>query len=261
MSAMEGSPDPDPLGRSSSPVPRARARIRPREPLLRRGLRRAPRGGLPDDGRPCASSAASASPSPSVMRETRRLAYWAPATALGTNMHTYWVGVASTLHGAGDSSLRLDTRGGRQGRGLRGRPRRGRQRPARSSSPTRRRSASTAAGGSSAGSRSAACRRSGPASDPRPGHERSEAPADRARVPVARREGLHHRADLGRAGDARDTERRHDPRRRVRARRSRGSDRAAGSGRARPLRPLGLRLGSRRLRATSTTGSDGAFSI
>jgi len=39
-----------------------------------------------------------------VMRETRRLAYWAPATALGTNMHTYWVGVASTLHGAGDSS-------------------------------------------------------------------------------------------------------------------------------------------------------------
>ena len=24
------------------------------------------------------------------MRETRRLAYWAPATALGTNMHTYW---------------------------------------------------------------------------------------------------------------------------------------------------------------------------
>ena len=38
------------------------------------------------------------------MRETRRLAYWAPATALGTNMHTYWVGVANTLHGAGDRS-------------------------------------------------------------------------------------------------------------------------------------------------------------
>jgi alkylation response protein AidB-like acyl-CoA dehydrogenase len=38
------------------------------------------------------------------MRETRRLAYWAPATALGTNMHTYWVGVANTLHGAGDKS-------------------------------------------------------------------------------------------------------------------------------------------------------------
>jgi alkylation response protein AidB-like acyl-CoA dehydrogenase len=38
------------------------------------------------------------------MRETRRLAYWAPATALGMNMHTYWVGVANTLHGAGDKS-------------------------------------------------------------------------------------------------------------------------------------------------------------
>jgi alkylation response protein AidB-like acyl-CoA dehydrogenase len=39
-----------------------------------------------------------------IMRETRRLAYWAPATALGTNMHTYWVGVANTLHGSGDRS-------------------------------------------------------------------------------------------------------------------------------------------------------------
>ncbi len=38
------------------------------------------------------------------MRETRRLAYWAPATALGTNMHTYWCGVASQLRGSGDSS-------------------------------------------------------------------------------------------------------------------------------------------------------------
>jgi alkylation response protein AidB-like acyl-CoA dehydrogenase len=38
------------------------------------------------------------------MRETRWLAYWAPATALGTNMHIYWCGVANTLHGAGDKS-------------------------------------------------------------------------------------------------------------------------------------------------------------
>ena len=38
------------------------------------------------------------------MRETRRLAYWAPATALGSNMHTYWCGVAAQLHRAGDSS-------------------------------------------------------------------------------------------------------------------------------------------------------------
>ena len=37
-------------------------------------------------------------------RETRRLAYWAPATALAVNMHTYWCGVASELHKSGDSS-------------------------------------------------------------------------------------------------------------------------------------------------------------
>jgi alkylation response protein AidB-like acyl-CoA dehydrogenase len=37
-------------------------------------------------------------------RETRRLAYWAPATALGTNMHVYWCGVASQIRQSGDSS-------------------------------------------------------------------------------------------------------------------------------------------------------------
>jgi len=37
-------------------------------------------------------------------REARRLAYWAPATALGTNMHLYWCGVAARVHQAGDSS-------------------------------------------------------------------------------------------------------------------------------------------------------------
>jgi alkylation response protein AidB-like acyl-CoA dehydrogenase len=37
--------------------------------------------------------------------ETRRLAYYAPATALGTNMHVYWVGVAADLWRAGDKSL------------------------------------------------------------------------------------------------------------------------------------------------------------
>ena len=38
-------------------------------------------------------------------QEQRRLAYRAPATALATNMHLYWVGVAADLHRAGDSSL------------------------------------------------------------------------------------------------------------------------------------------------------------
>ena len=41
-----------------------------------------------------------------VAREQRRLAYRAPATALATNMHLYWMGVAADLYRAGDSSLR-----------------------------------------------------------------------------------------------------------------------------------------------------------
>jgi len=40
-----------------------------------------------------------------VARETRRVATYAPATALGTNMHNYWVGVAADLWRAGDKSL------------------------------------------------------------------------------------------------------------------------------------------------------------
>lgn len=37
----------------------------------------------------------------------RRLAYVAPATALATNMHCYWVGVAGDLARAGDESMRF----------------------------------------------------------------------------------------------------------------------------------------------------------
>lgn len=40
-----------------------------------------------------------------VVREQRRLAYYAPATALGINMHLYWVGVAADLWRAGDRSM------------------------------------------------------------------------------------------------------------------------------------------------------------
>lgn len=39
-----------------------------------------------------------------MCRETRRLAYYAPATALCLNMHHYWVGVAADLYRAGDHS-------------------------------------------------------------------------------------------------------------------------------------------------------------
>ncbi len=40
-----------------------------------------------------------------MCREQRRLAYHAPATALGVNMHVYWVGVAADLWRRGDTSL------------------------------------------------------------------------------------------------------------------------------------------------------------
>lgn len=40
-----------------------------------------------------------------VMRLQRRLAYYAPSTAIAVNMHLYWTGVAADLHRAGDSSL------------------------------------------------------------------------------------------------------------------------------------------------------------
>jgi alkylation response protein AidB-like acyl-CoA dehydrogenase len=40
-----------------------------------------------------------------VCREQRRLGYYAPATALGINMHLYWVGVAADLWRQGDCSL------------------------------------------------------------------------------------------------------------------------------------------------------------
>ncbi len=38
-------------------------------------------------------------------QEQRRLAYYAPATALGINMHLYWTGVAADLWRSGDKSL------------------------------------------------------------------------------------------------------------------------------------------------------------
>jgi alkylation response protein AidB-like acyl-CoA dehydrogenase len=40
-----------------------------------------------------------------IALEQRRLAYHAPATALATNMHIYWTGVAADLYRTGDKSL------------------------------------------------------------------------------------------------------------------------------------------------------------
>jgi len=47
--------------------------------------------------------------------ETRRLAYHAPATALGLNMHNYWMGVAADLWRSGDKSLEWMLREGAAG--------------------------------------------------------------------------------------------------------------------------------------------------
>jgi alkylation response protein AidB-like acyl-CoA dehydrogenase len=41
---------------------------------------------------------------PRVAAEQRRLSYYAPATALATNMHFYWTGDAADLHRAGDAT-------------------------------------------------------------------------------------------------------------------------------------------------------------
>ena len=40
-----------------------------------------------------------------VLRLQRRLAYYAPATAIAVNMHIYWTGTAADLYRAGDTSL------------------------------------------------------------------------------------------------------------------------------------------------------------
>lgn len=40
-----------------------------------------------------------------VCQQQRRLAYHAPATALATNMHVYWTGLAADLHRSGDTSV------------------------------------------------------------------------------------------------------------------------------------------------------------
>jgi alkylation response protein AidB-like acyl-CoA dehydrogenase len=50
-----------------------------------------------------------------VCREQRRLAYRAPATALATNMHLYWLGVAADLYRLGDTSLQWMLEEGGQG--------------------------------------------------------------------------------------------------------------------------------------------------
>ncbi len=46
-----------------------------------------------------------------ICQQQRRLAYYAPATALAINMHHYWVGAAADLWRSGDKSLEWLLRG------------------------------------------------------------------------------------------------------------------------------------------------------
>jgi alkylation response protein AidB-like acyl-CoA dehydrogenase len=50
-----------------------------------------------------------------VSRQQRRLAYYAPATAVAVNMHLYWVGLAADLWRSGDKSLEWLLKGALQG--------------------------------------------------------------------------------------------------------------------------------------------------
>ncbi len=50
-----------------------------------------------------------------MCREQRRLAYYAPATALGVNMHVYWMGLIADLWRQGDRSLEWALREGAAG--------------------------------------------------------------------------------------------------------------------------------------------------
>ena len=164
------------------------ADLRPREPVLRRGLRGAARARATCSRRARPSSAAPASASTSYSQLQRRLAYVAPATALAVNMHCYWTGVAADL---------LQGRRRRRAAGCSRRPP-----TARSSPRSTARPATT--------SRCCCRRRNGRAGRrrlgdhrpqdlrqplagvdlrrlPRHGHVRPGQPADRPRLPAARR--------------------------------------------------------------------------
>ena len=150
----------------------------------------------------------------------RRLARYAPATALAMSMHSYWIGIAAELEQSGDPSLRWILDAATDGEvfaaghaeagndipvllvDLPGRARRGWL-------PIH-------------GSQAVRVERAGVALARRPCHRRFGAgrAAGRARLHRSFEPGAHGGRDLEHAGHASDPEPRHHPRRRVRARRS-----------------------------------------
>ena len=78
--------------------------IRPREPLLHRGLRGAARLAATSPPRSRPTCGGGGLDLAEINRLQRRIAYVAPATAVGVNMHHYFVGLCADLHRAGDPS-------------------------------------------------------------------------------------------------------------------------------------------------------------
>ena len=154
-----------------------------------------------------------------VCQEQRRLAYRAPATALATNMHLYWTGVAADLTAWATRSLEWMLRGGGGRRGLRRRARRGRQRPAGAALDRHGRARRRRLPLQRAQDLRQPDARSGRASACTPWTRRDpEQPEGRARLHAARHARLRDQGDLGHARHARHPQRRHHPRRRLRAR-------------------------------------------
>ena len=104
--------------------------LRPREPLLPRGLRRAPRARATSTPRcPTEFGGGGLSTSPRCSRLQRRLAYVAPATARRRQHAPLLDRRRRRPVPRRRPVVRLDARAGGRRRGLRRRPRRGRQRP------------------------------------------------------------------------------------------------------------------------------------
>ena len=118
--------DADLVRRTAGAVPRPGRGLRPCQHVLPRGLRGAGRRSAtwPPRSPPTRWLGLSLG---ELGQLQRRLAQYAPSTALATSMHFYWVGMAAELHRLGDRPRLDPARRGSRSR-LRGRTRRGRQR-------------------------------------------------------------------------------------------------------------------------------------
>ncbi len=196
-----------------------------------------------------------------VAQQQRRLGYYAAPTALAINMHLYWTGIAADLWRAGDRSQRWLLEAAAAGEVFAaGHAESGNDIPMLLSTTKAERveGGYRFTGRKSFGSLSPVWTYLGihgmDTSDP----SQTE---DRPRVHAARHRRLSHRADVGRARDARDAQRRHDPGRRLRARSLRRPGRARRRRRHRPVRARASSRGRCSGSATSTTGSPAVRSI